>query len=97
MALPTNIRLGWKSLPGKNALAHYEKSQLMAIKSFIIFATGAAADRAAEEGSEHVPLQKVSFSPPLCPSAKWFVTGWRGEVIGKCSYHLQDCQMIKYP
>jgi hypothetical protein len=26
LALPTNIRLGWKSLPGTNALAYYEKS-----------------------------------------------------------------------
>ncbi len=25
MALPTNIRLGWKGLPGKNAPANYEK------------------------------------------------------------------------
>jgi hypothetical protein len=35
----------------------------MAVKSCIILATGAAADRAAEEGSEHVPLQKVSIFP----------------------------------
>jgi hypothetical protein len=26
LALPTNIRLGWKGLPGTNALAYYEKS-----------------------------------------------------------------------
>jgi hypothetical protein len=26
MALPTNTRLGWKGLPGTNALAYYEKS-----------------------------------------------------------------------
>ncbi len=26
LALPPNIRLGWKGLPGINALAHYEKS-----------------------------------------------------------------------
>jgi hypothetical protein len=25
-ALPANIRLGWKGLPGTNALAYYEKS-----------------------------------------------------------------------
>jgi hypothetical protein len=24
LALPTNIRLGWKSLPGTNTLAYYE-------------------------------------------------------------------------
>jgi hypothetical protein len=26
LALPTNIRLGWKGVPGTNALAYYEKS-----------------------------------------------------------------------
>jgi len=26
LVLATNIRLGWKSLPGTNALAYYEKS-----------------------------------------------------------------------
>jgi len=26
LALPTNIRLGWKGLPGTNALTYYEKS-----------------------------------------------------------------------
>ncbi len=39
-ALPANIRLGWKGLPGTNALAYYEKSSLTAVKSFIICATG---------------------------------------------------------
>jgi hypothetical protein len=41
MASPTNIRLGWKGLPGTNALAYYEKSQLTAVKSFITLAPGA--------------------------------------------------------
>jgi hypothetical protein len=26
LALPANIRLGWKGLPGTNALAYYEKA-----------------------------------------------------------------------
>jgi hypothetical protein len=34
-ALPTNIRLGWKGMPGTNTLAHYEHSYIMAAKSFI--------------------------------------------------------------
>jgi hypothetical protein len=38
-ALPTNIRLGWKSLQGTNTLAYYEDSLLTAVKSFITFAT----------------------------------------------------------
>jgi len=37
-ALPTNIRLGWKGLPGTNTLAYYENLQLTAVKSFITFA-----------------------------------------------------------
>ncbi len=36
----TNIRLGWKGLPGTNALAYHEKAQLTAVKSFITMATG---------------------------------------------------------
>jgi hypothetical protein len=38
LALPTNIRLGWKGLPETNALAYYEKAQLTAVKSFITLA-----------------------------------------------------------
>ncbi len=39
LALPTNIRLGWKGLPGTNALAYYEKAQLTAIKCITTLAT----------------------------------------------------------
>jgi hypothetical protein len=39
-ALRTNIRLGWKDLPGPNALAHYENSKLTDVKGFITLATG---------------------------------------------------------
>jgi hypothetical protein len=34
LALPTNIRQGWKGLPGKNALAYSEYSYITDIKSF---------------------------------------------------------------
>jgi len=34
LALPTNIRLGWRGLPGTNALAYYEKAILTAVKTF---------------------------------------------------------------
>ncbi len=34
-ALPTNISLGWKGLPGTNTLANYENPQITALKSFI--------------------------------------------------------------
>ncbi len=40
LALPTNIRLGWKGSLGTNALTFYEKAYLTAVKSFITFATG---------------------------------------------------------
>jgi len=38
LALLANIRLGWKRLPGTNALAYYEKLGLMTVKSFITLA-----------------------------------------------------------
>ncbi len=38
LALPTNIRLGWKGSAGTNALAYHEKSELTAVKSFITLA-----------------------------------------------------------
>ncbi len=54
LALPTNIRLGWKGLPGKNALAYYEKSKLTAIKSFIILATGSSGEMLKEMRSKKI-------------------------------------------
>ncbi len=38
LALPESIRLGWKGLPGTNALAYYENSYVTAVKSFITLA-----------------------------------------------------------
>ncbi len=38
LASPTNITLGWKGLPGTNALAYYEKSELTSVKSFTTLA-----------------------------------------------------------
>jgi hypothetical protein len=32
MAIPANIRLGWKGLPGTNAPAFYEKSKFTTVK-----------------------------------------------------------------
>jgi hypothetical protein len=40
MALLTNIRLGWKCLPGTNTLAYYEHSEIMDVKSFITLCPG---------------------------------------------------------
>ncbi len=39
-ALPANLRLGWRGLPGKNILAYYEKPQITVVKSFITLAPG---------------------------------------------------------
>jgi hypothetical protein len=36
LALPANIRLGWKGLPGTNTLAYYGNLKITAAKSFII-------------------------------------------------------------
>ncbi len=36
LVLPTNTRLGWKGLPGKNTLAYYGNPQIMAVISFMI-------------------------------------------------------------
>jgi hypothetical protein len=35
LASPTNIRLGWKGMPGTNTLAYYKNLQITAVKSFI--------------------------------------------------------------
>ncbi len=36
LALPANIRLGWKGLPGTNTLVYYENPYITAVKSFIV-------------------------------------------------------------
>jgi hypothetical protein len=41
LASPTNIRLGWKSLPGTNTLAYYENLYITAIKSSIVLSVPA--------------------------------------------------------
>jgi len=40
LALPTNIRLGRKGLPGTNTQASYENALITAIKTFIAQALG---------------------------------------------------------
>jgi hypothetical protein len=40
LAVPTNIRLGWKDLSGTNTLAYCEKEQLTTVKSFVVEASG---------------------------------------------------------
>jgi hypothetical protein len=42
LALPTNIKLGWKCLPVTNTLAYYENSKVTAVKSFITLTSDAA-------------------------------------------------------
>ncbi len=42
LALPSNIKLGWKGLPETNTLAYYENPQITAVKSFIVQAPGVA-------------------------------------------------------
>jgi hypothetical protein len=40
LALPANIRLGWKGLPGTNTLAYHDTATIMTVKSFIGQAPG---------------------------------------------------------
>jgi hypothetical protein len=39
--LPTNFRLGWKSMQVANTLAYYDTAIITAVKSFIVRAPGA--------------------------------------------------------
>ncbi len=40
LALPANIRLGWKGLPRANTLAYCGNPYITAVKSFIVQAAG---------------------------------------------------------
>jgi hypothetical protein len=40
LTFPTNIRQGWKGLPGTNTLAYYENSKIADVKSFITLGLG---------------------------------------------------------
>ncbi len=40
LALPTNIRLGWKGFPWTNTLVYYKNPLIMAVKSFIALTPG---------------------------------------------------------
>ncbi len=40
LALPTNIRLGWKGLPVRSTLGYYDNLQIMAVKISIVQAPG---------------------------------------------------------
>ncbi len=40
LALPTNIRLGWKGFPGRNTLVYYKNPLITSVKSFIVQAPG---------------------------------------------------------
>ncbi len=53
LALPTNIRLGWKGLPGTNTPAFYKNLQIMAVKSFTVQAPDVNL----------APVWRVDFGP----------------------------------
>jgi hypothetical protein len=40
LALPANIRLGWKGMPGTNNLAYYKNKYITAVKKIIISSIG---------------------------------------------------------
>ncbi len=60
MAFPTCIRLGWKNLPGTNALAYWGKAQLTAVKCFITLAIGIVEKRSKWREKNVIFLMKMS-------------------------------------
>jgi hypothetical protein len=40
LASVTDIRIGWRGLPGTNTVAYYENTSITNVKSFIIFSPG---------------------------------------------------------
>ncbi len=60
--LPTNIRLGWKGLPGTYTLAYHKKSQLTtAVKSFITLAPGRSFLSSSFRSFSEVQLTKSNL------------------------------------
>ncbi len=51
LVLPTNIRLGWKSMQVANTLDYYDTAIISAVKSFIVQAPGGQL-----EGGLGVPM-----------------------------------------
>jgi hypothetical protein len=60
LALPTNIRLGWKGLTGTKTLAYYEHLQITDEKSFITLGPGRL--RTKQQGLMSVPISILSSS-----------------------------------
>ncbi len=59
-SLLANIRLGWKSLPGVNTLANYEKSQTTDKKGFIRLGPGQKHAKNIGDPITIIPAQKHS-------------------------------------
>jgi hypothetical protein len=53
LALPANIKLSWKGLPGTNTLAYYENPQIK--KSFIVQAPGAGGIKLLTDVNNFLP------------------------------------------
>jgi hypothetical protein len=76
---PTNIRLGWKGLPGTNTLTYYAKPQITAV--FIVLAQGINYDFPILSGfgvnADNIPSKKSATKPKfdlrLCLSRYTYV------------------------
>jgi hypothetical protein len=64
-ALPANIRLGWKGLPGTNTLAYYENPYITAVRSFTVQAPGIGWGSTVVENWFHNLKLKGSSPPPV--------------------------------
>jgi hypothetical protein len=60
-ALPTNIRLGWKGLPGTNALAYYKNLLITASKSFIRFAPEGGTESAGKHTESFLDIFLANY------------------------------------
>ncbi len=65
LVLPTNIRLGWKSIQVANTLAYYDTAIITAVKSFIVQAPGHHGYRIYKTGPAGF---RFSFRAKRCPN-----------------------------
>ncbi len=59
LGLPTNIRLGWKGLKGKNTLAYCEHSKFTNLKSFMTFGSGSINCLCSKPGSNYLTIEML--------------------------------------
>ncbi len=72
MALPTNIRLGWKVLAGTNTLAYYGNPQIAAVISFMVQAHGVNLTKSFWSSFNSYKLERfITLGKKLVAKTKW--------------------------